>query len=284
MRSPRRSRSLALAVALLAAAATGCGVSAEGLGEGPTDPTGGRPTDTRPTAQLPSDGDVPEPVTGQPAASVRSCTVDPDDPSQALVEAVVVNTSARPKLMQGLPLTVRDERGTVVSADGEDLWSSVRVGAGRRILLEERVDLDTAAREVTCALGEPDLRSDELPGGVEIDPAALELTSCTPTLGVTVRNTGDRPVAVAVVVEVFDAAGFSAGSFELGQRPVTYTDGRPAGPDEVALPAGDTGTYRLDPAERIAGYGTPLDGPLRSCQVLAARVVEDPVPTEVIVD
>lgn len=289
MRSPRRSRTpFVLAVALVALLASSCGVAAEqastgpgGGGGGPTDPID--PLDP-PVAGLPTSGHLPASAAGEPAARVRTCTVDPADPERALVEAVVVNHATQPQLMQSLPLTMRDGSGQVVSADEEDLWSSVRIGPGRRLLLRETVELDAAATTVTCTVGEPDLRADALPGGDDVAPADLRLTSCTPSIGVTVHNTSDRPVAVAVVVEVFDAAGFSAGSFELGQRPTTYTDGKAPGPDEVALPAGETGTYRVDPAERIADYGTALEGPVTSCQVLAATVVEDPETTQVIVD
>ncbi|CAN5584573.1 hypothetical protein BH10ACT1_BH10ACT1_20360 [soil metagenome] len=283
MRSPRRSRSLVLALAVVALASTSCGVAAGDTTDGPRPPVTTDPLDP-PTAVLPTLGQLPKAIVGEAPAKVRSCVVDPSDPGQALVEVVVVNTSTGPKLMQGLPLTVRDGSGTVVSSDSEDLWSSIRIGAGRRMLLEESVDLESDASRITCELGEPDLRDDELPGGDQIDPVDLRLTSCSPTISVTVENTSDRPVSVAVVVEAFDAAGFSAGTFELGQRPTTYTDGTTPGPDETALPAGGTGTYEVDPSERISNFGTPLDGPVTSCQVLAARVVEDPVPTEVIVD
>ncbi|QXC61178.1 hypothetical protein KSP35_23185 [Aquihabitans sp. G128] len=290
MRSPRRSWSL-LACGLFALAAVGCGVGSEG-GQPPglaksstTEPTeppsgGGRTG----VASLPSKGELPVPIEGGPAATVRTCEVDPADPGRAHVEAVVANTTDGVRLLQGVPLVVRDDDGHVVSADQEDLWSSIRIGPARRALLREDVDLQGTAREVTCELGRPDLRVDELPGGDDVAADDLALTSCSPMVGATVRNRSDDPAAVAVVVEAFDADGYSAGTFELGQRPTTYTDGRTPGPDEVALPGHRTGRYRLDPTERIEQYGTPLDGPIAACQVLRATIAANPTPTQVIVD
>jgi len=251
----------------------------EPTGPGPTGPIG-----TDPKGSLPSIGDLPTPADGEPEATIRTCEVDPEDSARAIVEAIVVNTSSAPQLMQGLPVAIVDHDGKVLSDDDTDLWSSIRIGPGRRALLRGEIDLDEAVDTISCDLGEPDLRPESLPDGKALDPADFDLTSCSPTIAVKVRNPVDRPVAVTVIVEAFDAAGFSAGSFELGQRPVTYTDGRPSGPEEVALPAGETGNYRVDPTERISEYETPLDGAVSSCEVLAARYVVDPETAEVIVD
>lgn len=290
MWTTRPSRTVALLAALAAATMAGCGTdpgSADIRAGGPN----GTPTTgsvSRPPSgaggSLPSIGTLPAPVDGGPAATVRTCEIDPADPSTAIVEAVVVNTSSSPRMMQATPVTVRDGSGAVVSSEGSDLWNSIRIGPGRRALLREDMDLDEAADEVTCELGRPDLRPEPLPTGSPLDPADLQLESCAPTVEISVLNPEDRPVAVVVIVEAFDEAGFSAGSFELGQRPVTYTDGREPGPDEVALPAEQTGHYEVDPATRISDYGTPLDGPVSSCEVLAARYAVDPETSEVIVD
>jgi len=307
-----RFRTLALAAGLAIVATTSCGLVEPRAGDetrgpsGPTVPTAPSPTNpgptnpgptnpgptgptgpTRPTdpqGSLPSIGDLPTPADGEPEATIRTCEVDPEDPATAIVEAIVVNTSSAPQLMQGLPVAIVDHGGMVLSDDDTDLWSSIRIGPGRRALLRGEIDLDEAVDTISCDLGEPDLRPESLPDGKALDPANFDLTSCSPTIAVTVRNPVDRPVAVTVIVKAFDSAGFSAGSFELGQRPVTYTDGRPSGPEEVALLAGETGDYRVDPAERVAEYETRLDGPVSSCEVLAARYVVDPETAEVIVD
>lgn len=122
-----RSRTIALGAALAATAVTGCGIDSGPPRLRTGGPTG-QPTTSLvsrpppgPGGSLPSIGLLPAPVEGGPAATLRTCEVDPKDPSVAVVEAVVVNTSSSPKMMQGLAVTVRDGSGAVVSSDGSDL-------------------------------------------------------------------------------------------------------------------------------------------------------------------
>lgn len=300
MRCPR-TLSL-LATGLLVAGfggLAGCGTEAaggRGLDPDATTTTNDGPTTTTtitttttvvgspPPVALPSVGDLPLLAIDEPPVRITRCEVDPGDPERVLVEAVLVNVGSRHQVLQGVPITIRDEGGdgAVISAEGEDLWSSITIGPGRRALLRESVDADAATGGVACAPGESDLRDARRRRLDGLDAVALD--GCSP-IQVQVANPHDVEAGVEVVVEAFDEGGNSVGTFDLGQWPTEYT--QPMGPlteEDRALAPGATGRYEVDPSERIADWRTPTDGPVASCVVVAASVVPNPEPHLVIVD
>lgn len=292
---PRGSIPTVLAVLALVALA-GCGAEASGagigVGDGPGGPGGTTTTidgttttwiEHPPPVELPNVGDLPTLVTEGPAARVTECAIDPHDPDGVLVVAEVVNLGDGPRILQGVPITVRDEDGTVISEESAELWNSITIGPGRRALLSDVVAVEgRLPTAVACELGEPDLRDE--PRGDVPDADLVELDGCDPIV-VRAQNPHGPAAGVAVLVEAFDAEGYSAGTFELGQWPTNYSKpGHGGGPEDEALAPGATGTYRVDPMQRVSDWGTPLAGPITSCVVSSARIVADPAPIEVIVD
>lgn len=294
MRFPRTLSLLASGV--LVTALTGCGTTAtdgRGVGPGATVPTtAGTPTSipitstttvgSPPPVSVPSFGELPRLASDEPLTRVTRCELDPDDPERVEVEAVVVNLDEVHRALQGVPVTIRDRDGAVVSSEHEELWNSVTIGPGRRALLRERVEVEGADGPVTCELGAPRLPSAPRMHRRALDSVALD--ACAP-LRVRFENPHDVEVGIEVVVEAFDAGGHSVGTFQLGQWPTEYS--QPLGPpkeEDEALAAGATGEYTVDPAARIDRWQTPTDGPVTSCVVVSVLVERNPEPHLVLVD
>ena len=237
------------------------------------------------SSPAPGHGPVPALVDRAPLVSLTRCERVGDD---VLIEAVLTNDRDRAVLLQGVPFSVAAGDGSSVVAqdDTSGLWSSVTIGPGRQALLTTTADVrDAPPGALTCSLGEPDLRDATPLAADDVLPVGdVGLGGCTDGATVSVTNPHDRPVATAVTVEFFDDHGYSAGQLTLGQAPTTYTDGRDPGPSDVALPPGATAAYPITILERVALWGTPLAGPITSCEVVAAGITIDPRPGEVIVD
>jgi hypothetical protein len=225
-------------------------------------------------------GDVPDLARGEADAEVLTCDVV-DEVVQ--LRAVVTNNSSGPQILQGVPYEIQIG-GKVLDTEDSEMWNSATIGPGRQTLVETTWDLEGLSGEPECEVGEPDLRPEPYPGGEGLSEEAVSLGGCDDGDVVRVDNPADDQVGVMVMVEFFDSSGYSAGTMELGQFPTTFTDGTSPGPDEVALPAGETGEYTVAIGDRVTEWGTPLDGPISGCEVVSATYVVDPEPTEVIVD
>jgi hypothetical protein len=230
-------------------------------------------------------GPVPALVDG-PLVALTRCDRTGD---QVRIEAVLTNERDGAVLLQGVPFSVDAGDGSSVIDEDDTsggLWSSVTIGPGRQTLLATTADVSGAPPgALTCSLGEPDLRdAAALSTDAALPLGDVALRGCGDGATVDVTNRHDEPVATAVTVEFFDDHGYSAGQLTVGQAPTTYTDGRDPGPFDVALPPGATAAYPITILERIAQWGTPVAGPIASCEVVAAGITIDPPPGEVIVD
>ncbi len=246
------------------------------------DTTGPDPAPSSPGAHA---GTIPARVEDAALVELTACRRDGDT---VAIEAVLTNDRRHAVLLQGVPYSVADARGTTIvdEDDSSGLWSSVTIGPGRQALLTTSAAIDDAAPgDVTCHLGDPDRRdAAPLPARDGVDAADVALTGCTDDDVVRLANPHDEPVATAIVVEFFDDHGYSAGQLTLGQAPTTYSDGREPGPSDVALSPGATGEYPITIGARVTAWRTPLAGPIVGCEVVAAAITTDPPPGEVVVD
>jgi hypothetical protein len=246
------------------------------------DTSGPDPAPSSPGAHA---GTIPARVEDAALVELTACHRDGDT---VAIEAVLTNDRRHAVLLQGVPYSVADARGTTIvdEDDSSGLWSSVTIGPGRQALLTTSAAIDDAAPgDVTCHLGDPDLRdAAPRPARDDVDADDVSLTGCTDDDVVRLANPHDEPVATAIVVEFFDDHGYSAGQLALGQAPTTYSDGREPGPFDVALSPGATGEYPISIGARVTEWRTPLAGPIVGCEVVAAAVTTDPPPGEVIVD
>jgi hypothetical protein len=234
-------------------------------------------TDSPPVRPLPVFGAVPEPAAADtPDFVVRSCTVGD---GEVTIDAVVTNNRDEMRWFRGIDYQLLDANGDVVEGIGaHDPFESppLQVGAHRTIHV---VDSNPAhARAVECVpTGIIDIRPyTSPPHGV---PTDVRLSGCVDADAVaTARNPSTEFVAIDVVVEYFDADGFSLGRISHHDTPREIrVDGVTAG-IEGGVEAGATAAVAVAFEPRLTVGGTVLtaSGVPAGCEVVAASYDVDP--------
>lgn len=194
-------------------------------------------------AQYPAIGTIPAPRFDGPEASITSCT---SDGAVLTVAGEVTNTARVTRTVLSLQFDVFDPTGRNVDPDGYfgigGIGSEIGPGMTSRVAgtITRR---STFPAEVSCRV-RPNVF---LPGPARLDrqlPADLvTLSGCAADSTLTIINAAPREVGVEVIVERFDAAGFSYGQERYQRGSAERTDGGvDPGVAAARLPSSSCGT------------------------------------------